>query len=209
MDLINESWKPLFENYKFNLDGLDNDGIVYPAKEHIFRVFEMPVDEIRLVLLGQDPYHNPGEAHGLSFSVPGDVKIPPSLKNIYKELNNEFPDRDYKFVSGNLEKWFYNEKIFLLNSALTVIKNKPNSHSKMWEDFTNDTIKYISENNDKCVYLLLGNNAKSKSKFIKNNNNNIITGVHPSPLSAFNGFFNSGIFKKVEEKLKKQINWQN
>ena len=208
MDLIHESWRPLFKNYKFNLAGLDDDGIVYPPKEHIFRVFEMPLREIRVVLLGQDPYHNPGEAHGLSFSVPLSVKTPPSLKNIFKELQNEFPDRHYNFTNGNLEKWFKDEKIFLLNSALTVIKNKPNSHAKMWEEFTDDVIKYISENNEKCIYLLLGSNAKSKAKFIKNKAN-IITGVHPSPLSAHNGFFNSGIFVKVETALGTQINWQN
>lgn len=208
MENINKSWLSLFENYKFNLDGLDEYGIVYPDKVNIFRVFEMPVNEIKLVFLGQDPYHNPGEAHGLSFSVPEDVKIPPSLKNIFKELNNEFPERNYKFISGNLEKWFYNEKIFLLNTALTVIKNKPNSHSNMWNEFTDDVIKFISENNENCVYLLLGNNAKTKAKFIKNKNK-IISGVHPSPLSAHNGFFNSGIFKKVENTLGHNINWQN
>ena len=113
MDNIHESWKPLFEQYEFNdieQMYLDNLEIVYPPKEDIFKVFEMDVRDIRIVLLGQDPYFNPGQAHGLSFSVPTDTKIPPSLKNIYKELQYEFPERNYNFNSGNLEHWFYREK---------------------------------------------------------------------------------------------------
>jgi uracil-DNA glycosylase len=208
MDKIDESWKPLFKKYEFCLDSLEDEGITYPPKEHIFRVFTMPVQDIKVLLLGQDPYHNPEQAHGLSFSVPNEIQPPPSLKNIFKQLKNEFPEREYVFTSGNLTKWFENEKIFLLNSALTVKKNQPGSHIKMWEDFTNDVIKFIDDNNSKCIYLLLGTFAKEKSKFIKNKNN-IISGVHPSPLSAHNGFFNSNIFKKIEDKLGHTINWQN
>jgi uracil-DNA glycosylase len=98
------------------------------------------------------------------------------------------------------------EKIFLLNASLTVIKNKPSSHMSMWQEFTDDVIKFISENNKKCIFLLLGNFAKSKKVYI-NNKNNIVTGVHPSPLSASKGFFNSNIFKQVEIKLGQKINW--
>lgn len=155
---------------------------------------------------GQDPYHNPGQANGLSFSVNDNIKIPPSLKNIYKEIQNEFLDRNYIFTSGNLERWFKEEKIFLLNASLTVIKNKPSSHMSMWKKFTNDVIEYISHNNDKCIFVLLGNFAKSKDTYIINKNN-IIYGVHPSPLSANKGFFDSNIFKSIEEKLDSQINW--
>jgi len=204
---IHKSWKKLFDKYNFNLDKLyNNDDIVYPPKELIFRVFEMNVKKISVVLLGQDPYHNPNQANGLSFSVPDKVKIPPSLQNIYKELCIEFPERNYEFNSGNLERWFLKEKIFLLNSSLSVIKNKPGSHIAIWSDFTDDVISYISKKNKNCIFILLGNFAKSKEKFIENKEN-IITGVHPSPFSANNGFFNSNIFKKVEQKLNKEINW--
>jgi uracil-DNA glycosylase len=200
-----ESWDELFNQYEFDLDILYTTN-VYPIKEQIFKVFEMNVNDIEILLLGQYPYHNPNQANGLSFSVSNNIKIPPSLKNIYKELQNEFPKRNYIFNSGNLERWFYEEKIFLLNASLSVIKNKPGSHMKIWEEFTDDVIKYINEKNEKCIFLLLGNFAKSKEKYISNKNN-IISGVHPSPLSANNGFFNSNIFRRVEEKIGKQINW--
>jgi len=207
MNNIHDSWNELFNKYNFNLDDLySSDNIIYPKKEQVFRVFEMDVNEIKILLLGQDPYHNPEQANGLSFSVNDKIKIPPSLKNIYKEIQNEFPERNYVFPSGNLERWFIEEKIFLLNASLTVIKNKPASHMTLWEKFTNDVIKYISHNNDRCIFVLLGNFAKSKDKYIINKNN-IIYGVHPSPLSANKGFFGSNIFRLIEEKLDSQINW--
>jgi uracil-DNA glycosylase len=204
-----QSWAPLFNQYEFDLNEIYSDPIeVYPKKEYLFRVFTMDVKDIAVVLLGQDPYHNPGQAHGLSFSVPEDQKIPPSLRNIYKELQIEFPQRNYEFKHGNLEKWFYREKIFLLNASLSVIKNKPGSQMDIWEEFTNDTIKFISDNNPTCIFLLLGNFAKAKDKFITDKKR-VIKGIHPSPLSAHNGFFHSGIFKQVEELLGKQIDWTN
>lgn len=210
MNTYHESWKPLFEQYMFDdineIYSLNSE--IYPKKEHLFRVFEMDVREIKVLLLGQDPYHGPGQAHGLSFSVPDGVKIPPSLHNIYKEIQFEFPERNYKFNSGNLENWFYREKIFLLNSSLSVIKGKPGSMMDIWEDFTNDVIKFVSEQNDNCIFLLLGNFAKDKECFIQNKER-IIKGVHPSPLSAYHGFFGSNIFKQVEEKLNQKINWLN
>ena len=210
MNTYHESWKPLFEQYIFNdIDelyfGVDT---VYPKKEELFKVFEMDIREIKVLLLGQDPYHGPGQAHGLSFSVPKGINIPPSLRNIYKELQNEFPERNYTFSSGNLEKWFHREKIFLLNASLSVIKGKPGSHMRIWEDFTNDVIQFISEQNKKCVFLLLGNFAKAKGCLILNKER-IINGVHPSPMAAHNGFFGSGIFKKVEELLATNIDWTN
>ena len=209
MNTYHESWKPLFEKFSIDVDELySGSKVVYPEKEYLFRVFEMDVREIKLLLLGQDPYHGPGQAHGLSFSVPEGLKIPPSLRNIYKELQNEFPERNYEFYSGNLEKWFYREKIFLLNASLSVIKEKPGSQMKIWEGFTNNVIKFISEHNKSCVFLLLGNFAKAKESFISNKER-IIKGVHPSPLSVYNGFFGSGIFKKVEELLGANIDWSN
>lgn len=206
MDKVHKSWKPIFDQYEIDIDQIYIKNNVYPPKESIFKVFEMDVKDIEILLLGQDPYHGENQAHGLSFSVPSNTKIPPSLRNIFKELNLEFPERNYIFKSGNLEKWFYKEKIFLLNSSLSVIKGHPGSQMNLWEEFTNDVIKFISDNNETCIFLLLGNFAKAKSKFIKNKSL-IINGIHPSPLAR--GFVGSNIFKKVETLLNKQIDWSN
>ena len=209
---MNESWKPFFDKFESipNINALysSEEKPVYPEKENVYRVFEMDVTKIKVVLLGQDPYHGQNQAHGLSFSVPTGVKIPPSLRNIFKELQNEFPERNYNFVSGNLEQWFYREKIFLLNASLTVVEGKAGSHMKQWELFTNSVIEFISAQNPMCIFLLLGNFAKAKEKYILNKER-IINGVHPSPLSAHNGFFNSNIFIKVEELLNEKIDWSN
>ena len=210
---MNESWKPFFDKLNEKIPCLETlysseEKPVYPEKENVYRVFEMDVTKIKVVLLGQDPYHGPNQAHGLSFSVPSGVKIPPSLRNIFKELQNEFPERNYNFVSGNLEQWFYREKIFLLNASLTVVEGKAGSHMKQWETFTNSVIDFISTQNPTCIFLLLGNFAKAKEKYILNKER-IINGVHPSPLSAHNGFFNSNIFIKVEELLNEKIDWNN
>ena len=208
----NESWKPFFDKFESipNINTLysSEEKQAYPEKENVYKVFEMDVREIKVVLLGQDPYHGQGQAHGLSFSVPTGVKIPPSLRNVYKELQNEFPERNYNFVSGNLEQWFYREKIFLLNASLTVVKGTPGSHMKLWETFTNNVIEFISAQNPTCVFLLLGNFAKAKETYILNKER-IIKGVHPSPLSAHNGFFHSNIFINVETLLNEKIDWSN
>ncbi len=204
MDTIHETWLPLFEKYEFDLDSIYADGEVYPPREHVFRVFEQDVREIRILLLGQDPYHGEGQAHGLSFSVPDGEKIPPSLKNIYKELQMNFPERNYVFDTGNLEKWFYREKIFLLNASLTVKRGQAGSDMCIWEDFTDEVIQYVSEKNQQCVFLLLGNYAKSKSKFIKNKSK-IVAEVHPSPLAR--GFIGSKVFTRVENVLGREVNW--
>ena len=207
MITYHESWKPLFEQFTFDdIKQMYEKDEVYPKQEHLFRVFEMDVREIRVLLLGQDPYHGPSQAHGLSFSVPNGIAIPPSLRNIYKELLSEYPERNYIFKSGNLEQWFYREKIFLLNSSLSVLKGKPGSMMNIWEDFTNEAIKFISEQNTKCVFLLLGNFSKAKEAFITNKER-IIKGVHPSPMAAQYGFFGSNVFKKVEAALGEKIDW--
>jgi uracil-DNA glycosylase len=205
MNKIHNSWKPIFD--KNNIDELYKNNIVYPPKEMIYRVFEMDVKEIKILLLGQDPYHKKGQANGFSFSC--NNCIPPSLKNIFKEIKLEFPERNYNFNSGNLDKWFYREKIFLLNASLSVIESSPGTHMKLWEDFTNSVIKFISENNNKCIFLLLGNFAKSKEKFITNKNL-IISATHPSPLAQRgNKFIGSNVFKQIEKILNYQVNWQN
>lgn len=207
MNSYHQSWKPLFDTLNIDIDNLYSGlQVVYPKKEYLFRVFEMNVEDIKIVILGQDPYHSPDQAHGLSFSVPEGIKIPPSLRNMYKELQEEYPERDYKFNSGNLEKWFYREKIFLLNASLSVIKGKPRSHLKIWQEFTNNVIQFISEHNKTCIFLLLGNFAKAKEGLISDKER-VIKGVHPSPLSAHNGFFGSMIFRKVEELVGTNIDW--
>lgn len=206
MTTIHNSWTKLFEQYDINLDEIYEIGEVYPPKESIFHVFEMDVKDIRILLLGQDPYHGPNQAHGLSFSVPDGERIPPSLKNIFKELTLEFPERNYNFTSGNLEQWFKRENIFLLNSSLTVQRGKAGSDMSIWEEFTDDVIKFVSTHNNNCVFLLLGNYAKSKHVFIQNKTN-IVTEVHPSPLAK--GFIGSNAFKRVESVLGFNINWSN
>jgi len=207
MSNYHESWSKLFDEFDFDIDELYNSTEpVYPKRENLFRVFEMDVKEIRVLLLGQDPYHGPGQAHGLSFSVPNGVSIPPSLQNIYKELKSEFTERNYQFGSGNLEKWFNREKIFLLNASLSVLKGKASSHMDIWEEFTNEVIKFVSEENSKCVFLLLGNFAKAKEAFITNKSR-VVKGVHPSPMAAQYGFFGSNVFKKVEIALGEKIDW--
>ncbi len=209
---IHESWKPFFLLHNLELiqiiQSIDWNGkAIFPRKENIFRVFSMDIQEIKLVLLGQDPYHGLGQAMGLSFSVPEKITIPPSLYNIYKELKLEFPDRGYSFTHGDLTRWFDQEKIFLLNSALTVECAEPGSHLQLWEKFTDSVIEWIGKNNSKTVFLLLGSYAKNKNKYIADAKSRCVYGTHPSPLSANRGgFFSSGIFLAVE-KLTGPINW--
>jgi uracil-DNA glycosylase len=187
---------------------------IFPTPENIFRVFRMSVDEIKIVLLGQDPYHGEGQANGLAFAVNRGTQIPPSLRNIFKELKYEFPDRNYNFAHGDLSRWQDEEGIFLINTSLTVIEGKPNSHSNLWEEFTDDVIKYINDkrcgdynkSKNKIVYLLLGRNAQNKAKFV--DMDKVIKAAHPSPLSANNGFLNTDVFKRVENSLGyREINW--
>lgn len=204
MESIHKSWMPIFDKYEFDLESIYEEGEVYPPKPFVFRVFQKDVKDIKILLLGQDPYHSPGQAHGLSFSVPDGEKIPPSLKNIYKELKMNFPERNYQFETGNLEQWFNREHIFLLNSSLTVKKGQAGSDMDIWEEFTNNVIQFVSEQNEQCVFLLLGNYAKSKSKFIKNKSK-IVAEVHPSPLAR--GFIGSNVFTRVEQVLGKEVNW--
>lgn len=214
---VHESWFPLFEKWSQYLDKILEEVYnpaklleTYPSREQVFKAFELSITEIKCVLLGQDCYHGAGQAMGLAFSVPSNIKIPPSLVNIFKELQIEFPEREYSFTNGDLTVWAAREGIFLLNSALTVRESTPLSHIKLWEKFTNDVIRFILEHNNKCVFLLLGNYAKNKSKLIPSNaSSRVIKGVHPSPLSAHAGFFNSNIFRQVESKLGSIIKWQN
>lgn len=155
--------------------------------------------------MGQDPYHGCGQAHGLSFSVCPNVPIPPSLRNIFKELQRQFPERAYEFPHGCLLSWHKEEGIFLLNCALTVVSGAPESHIDAWQAFTNAVIDYVQEHNKKCVFLLLGQFAKSKACLIKDAQR-VIPGVHPSPRTQ--GFYGSGVFALVEERLGEAIDWR-
>lgn len=217
---IHESWYPLFQKWDIRLESLLEDVYnptnkipTFPRKEYVFKVFELSISQIKCVLLGQDCYHGTSQAMGLAFSVPSNVKIPPSLVNIFKELQIEFPEREYIFTHGDLTVWSAREGIFLLNAALSVLQASPLSHIKRWETFTDDVIRFILEHNSECIFLLLGNYAKDKTKIIfkicPDSDARIIKSVHPSPLSAHSGFFNSNIFKQVESKLGCTINWQN
>ena len=206
MQNIHNSFKELFEKYEIEIDGLyEEETPTYPKKEDVFKVFEMDVMDIKVVLLGQDPYHGPNQANGLSFSVNDKIKIPPSLLNIFKELKRTYPERNYDFKHGNLNRWFYEEKIFLLNSSLTVKQSNPGSHMDLWVNFTDDVIKFISNKNKNCIFLLLGKFAQSKDIFILNKEN-IVSAPHPSPMAK--GFIGSNVFKQIDEKLNYKIDWK-
>ena len=183
---------------------------IYPAKENIFAALKLtPYKDVKVVIMGQDPYHGEGEAHGLSFSVMDGIKLPPSLKNIYKELYDDLGIIPAN--TGNLTKWA-KEGVLLLNSTLTVVKDTPNSHSKLgWNLFTDYIIKKLNEREEPIVFILWGNFARSKKEFITNKRHLVIESAHPSPFSARNGFFGSRPFSKTNEFLEKNniepIDW--
>lgn len=184
---------------------------IYPERENIYAALKYtPYDKVKVVILGQDPYHGEGEAHGLSFSVCPGIKIPPSLKNIYKELNAELGC--YIPNNGYLTKWA-NQGVLLLNSVLTVQKDTPASHrGKGWEIFTDKIIEEIDKKDEPVVFLLWGNFAKSKETLLKNPKHLVLSSAHPSPFSARNGFFGNNHFIRVNEYLKangiEPIDWQ-
>lgn len=205
---MHSSWEEIFNNYP-KIDELNNmikkideqrlTKTIYPPKEQVFRVFDLPLKDIKVVILGQDPYHNPDQACGLSFSVNDGVPLPKSLINIYKELHDDLGIKPAK--TGNLESWF-KQGVFLLNAVLTVEKNSPASHSKMgWENFTDYIIENISEKNENVVFVLWGAYARSKNKLIDPSKHKIIESAHPSPLSAYRGFFGSKVFSQINSYL--------
>ena len=174
--------------------------ICFPKSEDVFNAFKYTdYDDIKVVIIGQDPYHGIGEAHGLCFSVQDGVKIPPSLQNIFKELND---DLGYKIPeSGSLVKWA-KQGVLLLNSILTVEKDKALSHQKYnWEEFTDAVIKKINEKETPIVFILWGNYAKSKKKYLTNPKHLVLEASHPSPFSAYHGFFGSKPFSKTNKFL--------
>lgn len=212
---IHPLWFPLFKENQdvlCNIFNQLNNFKFYPKYNEIFNAFTVNPLRLKCILVGQDCYHGSNQAHGYSFSVNKDVSIPPSLVNIFKEINIEYPNT-YDFIHGNLEEWAKRDEVLLLNAALTVLPKTPNSHAEIWKEFTDNVIVYISTHFEHKVFLLLGSFAKKKSIFIDEDKHKIITGIHPSPLSAHTGYFNSGIFKKVDNALMEYginpINWQN
>lgn len=184
--------------------------ICFPPKEKIFEAFALcsPKD-VKVVILGQDPYHGTGEAHGLAFSVRQGIKTPPSLRNVFKELENEYGIDLTR--STDLTSWA-EQGVFLLNSVLTVEKDKAGSHSKWgWEEFTNSVISFISKGNEHVVFVLWGDYARKKKSLIDMSKHAVIESAHPSPLSSYRGFFGSEPFSKINAQLKEwgnaEIRW--
>jgi uracil-DNA glycosylase len=220
---LDKSWQKFFKKYKSDIDNilqLYDTETVYPKKEDIFSIFKsIKLNEIKVIILGQDCYINEEngipQATGCAFSVPKTHKIPPSLKNIYKELDETIDDFNIP-NHGDLTKWI-KQGVFLLNCSLTVEKGKSNSHYKYWKKITDNLINYISEKRENIVFILWGNFSRDKKKLI-NGNHHIIEGIHPSPLSArYNlkgtdkSFFGNNYFNKTNNYLESKninlINW--
>ena len=211
-DDIYQKLSDLFKILGDDYDKFNEHLSIYPSPGLLFTAFkDLNPKEIKVVILGQDPYHQPGQAMGLSFSVPDDIKVPPSLVNIYKELLSDIEGFNIPY-SGDLTAW-KNENILLLNSSLTVLESKPMRHMKYWKPITDLLIEYISDIKKVKIFMLWGNSSKSKKEFIKNNNfNYILDSNHPSPLSANRGgWFGCKHFSKCNIILQKNnispINW--
>lgn len=210
--LIDEFNKQYFLELKSFLVEERSNYTVYPKGNDIFSAFNLtPFQNVRVVILGQDPYHGPGQAHGLCFSVPKGIEPPPSLKNIFKELqiNLGIPTPNH----GNLESWS-RQGVLLLNATLTVRSNQAGSHQKRgWETFTDTVIMKLSEQRENIIFLLWGAYAQAKATLIDKSKHSILIAPHPSPLSAHRGFFGCGHFSKTNEILiskgLKPINWNN
>lgn len=207
---MHESWKPILQN-EFEQDYFKNlstflsqsyaEKTIFPPKQQVFSAFATDLNEVKVVIIGQDPYHGPGQAHGLAFSVRDGVQLPPSLRNIFKEINAETGAQIPS--SGNLQRWS-EQGVLLLNNVLTVEAHQAGSHrGKGWETFTEHIIKYLSENCDHLVFLLWGRDARDKKAFIDSSKHLVLESAHPSPLSAHNGFFGNNHFIKCNEQLKK------
>ena len=209
---IDQSWRNVLGSYferpsfktlaeKVRADYLDKSKTVYPPPKDLFRAFnETPFDKVSVVILGQDPYHNPGQAHGLCFSVPNGIPAPPSLLNIFKEIED---DIGTKRTNTDLTDWAQ-QGVFLLNAVLSVLKNQPTSHAGLgWEEFTNEVIHTISEKREHIVFMLWGAYAKSKKNLIDTNKHLMLEAPHPSPLSAHRGFFGCKHFSRANKYLKK------
>ena len=216
---IHEGWRNLLAD-EFNADYFrrlkeflveeKKQHVVFPPGPMIFNAFNhTPPDEVKVVIMGQDPYHGAGQAHGLCFSVQTGIKPPPSLVNIFKELHSEFGHPVP--THGNLEKWA-SQGVLLLNATLTVRANQPRSHfNKGWEHFTTAVIRKLSDSKRGLVFMLWGNDAREKEQLVDTSKHHILKAAHPSPFSAYNGFFGCNHFRKANELLKSQgmseIDW--
>lgn len=185
--------------------------VVYPPPKHIFRAFDLtPFEDVRVVILGQDPYHGPRQANGLCFAVEEGIRLPPSLQNIFKEIEAEY-GQPLTHKSGNLSRWA-TQGVLLLNATLTVRASLAGSHqNKGWEQFTDAAIKALSEQREGLVFMLWGNYARQKGAHIDRSKHIVLESPHPSPFSAHSGFFGNGHFKKANEYLvahnKPPIDW--
>lgn len=212
-NLLSEEFeKPYYIQLMGNIDEEYNNSICFPPKHLIFSAFNLcSFDDLKVVIIGQDPYHGIGEANGLCFSVNDGIAIPPSLRNIFNELNDDL-DRVFMPTSGNLEHWA-NQGVLLLNATLTVRKDDANSHKHLdWQKFTDAVIKSISDEKENVVFLLWGGFAHKKEKLIQTEKHFVLKTGHPSPLSANRGFwFGNKHFSKTNELLnkidKEAINW--
>lgn len=197
--LQSEFNKPYFKELSNFLTAEYKTKTIFPKKSQVFQAFTTDLNEVKVVILGQDPYHTPGAAMGLAFSVPNSEKIPPSLINIYKEIDSDIGH--HKIKTGNLKPW-QDQGVLLLNNVLTVEAHKAGSHrGKGWEIFTEEVIKYLNQNNPHLVFILWGRDARSKKHLIDTSKHFIIESAHPSPLSAYSGFFGSKPFSKCNQKL--------
>jgi len=219
---LEESWKEVLEaefdkEYMIKLRSFlqsqqEQKRLIYPGNGLIFNAFEhTPFNKVKVVIIGQDPYHGANQAHGLSFSVQKGVPIPPSLQNIFKELQAEYPDFQFP-KHGDLSSWA-DQGVLLLNATLTVEATKAGSHQKQgWEQFTDQVIQILSEQRKGIVFLLWGKYAQAKAALIDQNKHLVLMATHPSPFSAYNGFFGCNHFIKTNEFLEnngeKGIDWK-
>lgn len=210
--LAEEMDKPYYKELERFLDEEYEARTVFPPRDEIFTAFRYtPYDNVKVLLLGQDPYHEVGQAHGMAFSVQKGVKQPPSLVNIFKEIDSDLGITPPPMDNGCLIPWA-ESGVLLLNTALTVREHEANSHrGKGWEQFTDTVISKLNEREKPLVFILWGSNAKSKLPLITNKNHLVIAGVHPSPLSAYRGFFGGKYFSRANEFLKRhgipEVNW--
>lgn len=209
--LEDEFEKPYFKELLEKVDEEYSKYKIYPPRGKIFSALtHCDIKDVKVVILGQDPYHEEGQAHGMCFSVMPGVDIPPSLKNIYKEIQAEYGFEQPNH--GYLVSWS-NQGVLLLNTTLTVREHQANSHSTYgWQKFTDRIIQEVNKQEKPVVFLLWGRNAIAKQKFIDENKHLVLTSAHPSPLSAYQGFLGNGHFKKTNDFLKMQgrteINWK-
>ncbi|HHU59378.1 TPA: uracil-DNA glycosylase [bacterium] len=217
---VNNGWKEFFKEetkkeYFLNLESFLSkeyqNNKVYPSRENLFNCFRLTsLEDVKVVILGQDPYHQPSQAHGLAFSVQRGVKIPPSLRNIFKEINN---DTGAAIPSHGDLTYLAKQGVLLLNTILTVEDSKPLSHqNKGWEIFTDRVIDQVNNSKQPIVFLLWGNNSRNKKELITNKEHLVLEAPHPSPLSSYHGFFGCKHFSKANEFLIKNnlkpIDWE-